>query len=577
MRALLPSENRLLRRVKIGTGVRSAVRALPDMPLGLDLEPEVDRLWFSIGVKADHGSVSPMHFTIKVLVEGQWTDVFSETLNDGANNWEDRVVTLAPRDMKAKRVLFEVTDSDADAGRITDAVWGAITFPRSASGKPPPNVILISLDTLAAGHLSALGNVPGVSPHLDEILKRSFFFTRAYAQYPSTFESHASLLTGSYPKNVRMRGPRITSNLLTDVLAKHGYFRAAITENAFVGSDFGFARGFESYDDGRSQFGKKVPGDAENTFEKAVAWLREFGAHGPFFLFVHTYEVHEPYVLKDAGARETARKVDADYEGRFAESFPGRTVTEAHNTGESLLSEEETRHLAALYAGEINFLDRVLGRFMEELATLSIAERTLLVFLSDHGEEFGEHGKLTHGQNLYNTALHVPLAFYWPGKINAGASATPVQILDVMPTALELTGLTKSWNVDGQSLAATILAGKEPIAPRPVFSELWKVRGECGEPDLQTDCGVERFSVQTSRFKLVRSRIPSFERLYDLVDDPGETKDVSGKFGEELERHRALLEAYVRSGAMKGADDAAQTGQIGEETRERLRALGYLE
>ncbi|MBI4515864.1 MAG: sulfatase [Deltaproteobacteria bacterium] len=436
---------------------------------------------------------------------------------------------------------------------------------------------MICLDTLGAPHLSSFGNVSGVSPNIDKFLGQAFSFRRAYAQYPSTLSSHASLFTGLYPRSHGLYGEIDNSHLdkatLASVLAHHGYLTVAITEDAYVSSDFGFDTGFDWYDNGEADFTQGFAGGAQATFDKASRWLDEYGSHSTFFLFVHTYEVHAPYTIKDAPARAIADLIAPDYRGTFSDFYPGRLPMLAHNSGRAPHSAADLTRLRALYAGEINYLDRLLGQFLLHLEATGLAGRTLIVLLSDHGEEFGEHGKIGHGETLHNQVLHVPLGFRLPGRGSSASSESPVEIVDVMPTILELIAVPAP-PVDGQSLVP-LMDGSAPQAAIAI-SELRTAWGECRRLRLPDGCRIEGLAVQDSRFKLMTSKIPVRELFYDLTTDPLETRDARGDFPAELEHHRKLLTEYA-AGTLSQPPAAVAPMQVGEETRERLRALGYTE
>jgi len=146
----------------------------------------------------------------------------------------------------------------------------------------------------------------------------------------------------------------------------------------------------------------------------------------------------------------------------------GGLIELGHNRGRNPLGPGELRRLRALYAAEVEYLDRVVDSFFKHLSTLGIADKTLVILLSDHGEEFGEHGKLGHGETLHNQALHVPLAFYWPGVIKPGRDQTPVQLVDVMPTVLDLLSVTPPAKLDGGSLGPTLRAVARPAMRAPL-------------------------------------------------------------------------------------------------------------
>src|SRR6266576_1217533 len=290
-----------------------------------------------------------------------------------------------------------------------------------------PNIILITLDTTRADRMGFLGSSRGLTPNLDALAKQCVVFTRAYAQEPLTTPSHAALLTGTYPQfnHVADLGVPLAKDLpyLPDVLRRRGYHTAA-----FVGAYIldpkshtapGFDRGFDTYDAG---FHKRRAGEyryssverrAEDVVKHALAWLNKH-PQGPFFLWLHFYDPHDPYDPPEP------------FNSRFA---------------------------SAPYDGEIAYTDSVLGKFFATLHTRGLYQGTLIAVAADHGEAFGEHGELRHGIFVYDETIHVPLLFKLPGGRSAGKRIeTRVALADVAPTILRLTGLPVPAAMQGQSL-----------------------------------------------------------------------------------------------------------------------------
>jgi arylsulfatase A-like enzyme len=574
-------------KVKLGPSTRTAIAVPLPSSFEADIDPATTRLTFSMGARGEAQSPDVV-FVIGADNDGHWRTVFTEVVQP-TSTWLDRRLDLQALSPGSRKLRFQVGAAQPTAAPV-EPFWGSVAVlgpdrPRvsllASVREAPPNVILISLDTLGADHLSSFGNLPSVSPEIDDILQQSFSFRRAYAQYPNTPVSHASIFTGLYPRHHGMyeTSPHLQSETLADVLAAHGYVTVAITEDAFVSSDFGFDYGFDWYDNGVEQTvnaDDKTIGNAKGTFEKAEAWLTEYAGRAPFFLFVHTYEVHAPYTPRDEEARAVADAIDPGYKGPFEREYPCGLWELGHNTGVHSMPEHEVARLPALYAGEINYLDRIVGSFMQQLASLPAADRTLVVLTADHGEEFNEHGKLGHGETLFNHVLHVPLGFYWPGKIASGTSEAPVELIDIMPTVLDLLSVKAPPNLDGTSLRPVISGKPSGVADRPVLSELHTAFGDCRRLHLEGTCVVDRVAVQTADFKFMSSQIPQFEVLYDLGRDPGETHDVIQDFPAEATRYRTLAQRYAAEQPQQAFPAAAPTAAMDEETRERLRALGYL-
>jgi arylsulfatase len=577
------------RKVRIGNTTRNAIAAQGDFAVPVD---GGDVVLLSMGVRPlDPHRVT--RFVVEAHLYGHWQTVLDEALPDDMNQWIDRRLDLRRLAPQATRLAFKAIAEGEVRSSADAAFWGSVTILRSrlplwrawfeAPRPRPPSVILVSLDTLGADHLGK----PGVSPHLDRFLRDHFALRRAYVHYPNTLVSHASMLSGLYPKHHRVYGdnPSFEARSLASRLAEHGYLTNAITEDAYVGSEFGYDAGFDWFDNGNSS-NEAIQGNAAETFAHAAQWLDAFSSSVPFFLFVHTYDVHTPYVPRDAEALAVSHRLNPGYQGRFAESYEAGMIEIAHNAGNRLLPAADCAQLQALYGGEINYLDRVAGEFLDTIAALADADQILLIVTADHGDEFGAHGKLGHGETLHNEVLHVPLGFSWPGHIKPGSDEAPVQSVDIVPTILDLAGLPPAVGLDGVSLAPALIGGKR-LVPRPAFAELREIpfafqraeEGRCGDFGLPPDCQVHRRAVQTERFKMIRSKFPAFELLYDLSADPGELHDVAAQFPKEAVQLRAMLDAYDAdsSAATPAAVNAAPTKTVDAATRERLRALGYVE
>ena len=561
-----------LQELRLGSETRAAVCVPPDTTLSLEVEARVSRLLASVGAEKPASAAPSASFSIVEKTSGESRLLLETGLSGDRQGWRDHAIDLAPA-AGPRHFELRTRATTEGAGKLC---WGAVRFLGTAPAAlaAAPNVLLLSLDTLGASYLGGFGHVRGVSPRIDALLDESFSFRRAYTQYPGTLVAHTSLFTGLHPVNhgrydrsFELRGS------FAGELARQGYLSAAFTENANVGSAFGFAAGFDRWDDGEGRGFEAVSGNASTTFANAEAWLAGPARDTRFFLFVHTYEVHSPYAppAEDVGIADALTPGDA-------RTFPPKDLSVAilrHNQGLAAVPERDAQRFRALYTAEIHHLDRVVGRFLDRLEALGLADDTLLIVTSDHGEQFGEEGKLGHGQTLHNRVLHVPLGFRWPGRVQPGRHDAPVGLVDVVPTLFDLVGFPGPAGRDGRSLAPLLRGEATQLPPRPAFAELQRDRGECQAWPGPGRCWLGRYAVLTDRYKYVSSEFPAWERLYDLEHDPGEAHDVKDERPQELARHRALLEGYrsQASADAPAADDAA----LDALTRDRLEALGYIE
>jgi arylsulfatase A-like enzyme len=369
------------------------------------------------------------------------------------------------------------------------------------------NVILISLDTLRADHLGCYGYSRSTSPFLDQLAERGTLFETAIVQLPGTLPSHMSMFTGLYPNEHGVFPPNgvLRSNIptLPEILHNSGYRTAGFTEGGFVAGHFGFDRGFDRFDDEVP----KLTNDVEVVFSRGLEFLQEARGSQPFFLFLHTYAIHDPYYpplpyttlyLDGLGTPES-------YEDQFGfyrhSEMPLMTPERANEhsrvfnatrnlinrglppgadlpTGPHLVAENrsETRNITpealayytSLYDASINYVDDVLRAFFGSLEKLAVLDDTIIIITSDHGEEFLEHGKLAHEQ-VYQECLHVPLIILSPEHEKGRRVQDIVRSIDFAPTIYELTRVVPPTPVSGLSLVP-LLEGSQNWPAQEAFA-----------------------------------------------------------------------------------------------------------
>ncbi len=318
--------------------------------------------------------------------------------------------------------------------------------PAGEAPGPTRGVILISLDALRPDHLGTYGYRRPTSPFLDSLAGRGAVFERAVAQYPSTLASHLSIFTGLYPQEHGVFRPEtVLAEAIETVperLRAAGLRTAGHTEGGFMSGGYGFARGFESFTDTRYQ----ADTDVERTFRRGVEFLEGLAEGERFFLFLHTYSIHDPYTPPP------------DYAGMFwsGEPPPGAFASNgqnlrAANRGELAVTPEIVDWLVAGYDGSIRYVDDVLAQFWQRVEQLGLADETTLIVTSDHGEAFYEHGKLAHTQ-VYPEDLAIPLIVVHPGLERGVRVPALVEAIDLAPTLCELAGVEAPAEISGRSL-----------------------------------------------------------------------------------------------------------------------------
>ena len=422
--------------------------------------------------------------------------------------------------------------------RFIAAILLVGTVGPAASRQPPapvprrPNVLLITLDTVRADRMGFLGSARGLTPALDGLARQAIVFERAYAQAPITTVSHATILTGTFPPfhHVSDFGSPLAASMpyLPSIFRDAGYATAAFVGSLVLdprsGTAPGFDRGFDRYDAGfrvrrqREDRYQTLERRGADVAARATQWIAERG-RSPWFAWVHFYDAHDPY------------DPPADLKRRFA---------------------------AAPYDGEVAAVDRAVAALLPAAGT-----NTIVAVAGDHGEALGDHGEDTHGVFLYDAVLHVPLVVKLPGPRGAGARVnTRVRLADLAPTLLDAAGLTIPREMQGETLLAQ--PPKPALGDRPAYAETDYPRHAFGWSMLA--------SWRNDRFLLVRAPRPE---LYDLVSDPGATRNLAAARPRVVDGMSAELEQFVRRSA--GAPDAGR-GRTPTDPAlaERLAALGYV-
>jgi choline-sulfatase len=392
---------------------------------------------------------------------------------------------------------------------------------------PKAPIVLISIDTLRSDHLPAYGYRGVETPAIDRLRRDAVLFERAYSHVPLTLPSHCSILSGRLPgehgvrDNVGYLFDAVKQQSLPVVLGKAGYATGGAVSAVVLRGATGISGGFDFWDSqvqlqlaaGLAQ--SRRPG--KETARLAIDWLRQVSGR-PFFLFLHLYEPHSPYVPPEPFA---------------------------------------SRYKESPYDGEIAAADAVVGEVLAELDRLGLYERAIVVLLSDHGEGLGEHGEKEHGLLLYRTTLQVPLLLKLPGLRFAGTSvAAPAQLVDVYPTLLSLVGIEPASGRKGRSLLALRPGGAAAAEQRELYAETYYPRLHFGWSELS--------SLIRGRFHYIHGPDPE---LYDLGADPVELHDV-----RQVERRAfAELRGRIRGYQQQLTAPAA----VDEETARALAALGY--
>ncbi|MEM8962739.1 MAG: sulfatase [Acidobacteriota bacterium] len=431
----------------------------------------------------------------------------------------------------------------------------------AAPEAPPPdtpNVVLVVVDTLGARHVGAWGG-EAETPRIDRLAKTGCRFSRAFAPTPWTQPTIASLFTGRMPHEhgvVRLFDSLDESHVtLAERLADAGYDTAAVVSHHLIGRKYGYGQGFDVYDDAIGDDNEGITGGAVT--DQAIAWLRSRGDdEDPYFLFVHYFDPHMPYLDHDDWALTVP--------GYYGPIRPGMGAWEMRELRGGL-DEDDRRQLRALYLEEIAYTDREVGRLLDVVDAMG--EDTMTLFTADHGEELLEHGWIGHTRTLFDELLHVPLVVAKPGKIAPCEIDVPVSVLDLMPTILDVAQAPAERETTGRSLLP--LVEGEELAMVDLFAEVsftpWSNKPE----------RVEKTAFATALIrgdlKIIHDLGAGRWSLYDRGVDPAEQSNLFGRHPASRELKRDLMQWS----ADRKLDDSGPRLEPDTETVERLRALGY--
>ena len=447
--------------------------------------------------------------------------------------------------------------------------------------QPRPNLVLITLESLRTDHVGAYGGhsrghpeLP-ITPHLDAFAAGAIRFDDAHAVSSWTLTSHASLFTGLYPSAHRAVHPldRLSDSYptLAEMLAAAGYQTAGVVSGPYLRRAHNLSQGFELWEDGIASLTSRLA-HADVTspaMEKALHRFIETQRDParPFFLFAYFWDPHYDYLPPPP------------YDSQFVGPDAQRIDLSRYETNPAIepgMAPAQLAYVLSQYAGEIRWTDEHLGRFFDLLKRNGLWENTAILITADHGEEFFEHGEKGHKHNLFAETVHVPLLLKLPGSAVGRVDRRLVSHVDVLPTLLELAGLTAEFPHQGRSLLEA-----SPPAPRAIFFDLlstWYYR----RPEGSTFDVSERWhGVREGAQKLVwrdGERSVPVRGLFDVAHDPAERDDVSSANATRVQELEALYEAQRRdSEAIAAKHSPGGTAELSPRELESLRALGYID
>lgn len=456
---------------------------------------------------------------------------------------------------------------DTALALLASATTFSCSSDASEAERERPNVLLITLDTTRADRLGCYGYGVDTSPNLDALAADGVRFDLAISTAAVTPMSHASILTGLNPDRHGLRVfYGMTGHTLTDehvslatILGAEGWRTGAFISAYPASERFGLNQGFETFDTGVEDWvqeqdpGKLLPREgawqskrvgpaqrrADATTDGALSWLGE--SDEPFFLWLHYFDPHDSSLVPSP---------------RLLERF-------------SALPTRGKNPLLELYDAEIFFMDRHIGRVLDELRASGRYDDTIVVAIADHGQGLGDHDWFPH-RLLYQEQIRVPMICRFPGLPRGVEVSALVRNIDVFPTILEALGLEGPDGVQGESLAALVRGEEEP--GRYGYAEALNTIDVHAPPNLAERHRDLLFTVMDRDWKLIHHKErPENSELYDLREDPGETRNVIGENPEVARRLRAELDSL---GAME-IEIREPATPMSEEAAAKLRALGY--
>ena len=410
-----------------------------------------------------------------------------------------------------------------------------------------PNVLIYLIDTLRRDRLGIYGNQRDISPNIDEFAAQAIVFEHVVSQSSWTKASVASIFTGMWPPAHGATGWKhvLAAELptLAEALGGAGYQTVAFSGNPNIVKAYGMDQGFQDF-----YRPLKRPSDKLNLM--VFEWLDQRALDRPFFLYVHTMDPHAPYQPPEPFRKRFAP--DADQMPRWQPSWKWPI--------------EALPFLSSLYDAEIAFNDASFGALTEELRQRGLFDNTLIVLISDHGEEFKEHGRWRHGATLYSESLEVPMIAKLPGQSKGRRVTSPVQQIDVMPTILDALNIATPDSVEGQSLLRVEGRSEtmDGATPPRIFSHL-----KLGNSPLI-------HSLIDNDWKLVRTQSEWGVKieLFNWKVDRDEVENLA-----ELNPIRAawMEQTIDRKLAMTDLPPPSEDAVVDPEIEEALEALGYLE
>lgn len=524
-----PGDAPLARKVRLGRDTREALVVPAGKTVSKAVEVPVDSV-LSFAIARAPRNTADLRFRLAFREEdGAVTVLLDEELPvEEAAGWRGHALSL--RALAGRSGHLEASAKTTGTGQHHDGVaFWATPVLSGGHGPRRPNVILLSLDTLGSSHLSTYGAREVADDFLTRLARKGAVFENSFAASSVTHASHGSLLTGRAPLDGSLfwlGGEGLEEDTVATELRRLGYLTAAFTGGILVTASLGFDRGFDEFYQQDTLEGAPLErSDIDGLLRRAESWIA--GQPSPWFVFLHSYEVHTPYYRR---APASGRETPEPHEYYNVEHMKGHNPLAVADVGPFLrrlgpdgnevarggeaIDHHDVEELRAAYESEIAFLDRALERFFTRLESKGQLTDTIIVVTSDHGEAFFEHKLLEHGL-LYDENLRVPLVIVAPGRLPEGVRVEePVTALDVVPTILDLVGAQPPRVFTGRSLVGALRG--LPLDPAPSYA--FVPGNGLAVADSAGLKLIRRLALLNENF--------GRDELFDRVADPGERTDL---------------------------------------------------
>jgi arylsulfatase A-like enzyme len=591
------TEREHLATVKSGVGWQglrdifreSLVSRAPET-LRLDVDvPANGRLEMALGTMEDH----PPTFKVTAADGAVEPRVLLEHTVTTPNRWEWQSLDLG--DFAGRRVSLSLSLASDRPGTI--GLWGTPTIRgRSAvTASAPRGVILIHADTLRPDHLGLYGHSRDTAPFLARLAKEGATFTHAFAQAGWTKVSTPSFMTSLYPTThgVHAIPDRLPAAATTaaEVYRAAGYATVSYSSVMFTGLGTNLHQGYEELHERTSvdtgpQYASKT---ARAYVDRATEWIEQH-RDAPFFMYLHVFDPHSPYEPRRPWDAMWADATKRDEHVKQLDALR-KVIANPFMADRGMATRDEMlkagvdpsvylAHELDWYDGSIRGLDAELARLFERLRALQLDRDIAVAFLSDHGTEFQDHGRMFHGQSVYGELMHVPLVVRWPAGLEGGRTIDePVQLVDVLPSLLDLSGIAHPKGIQGQSLLPLLRPAPDGGASgwkrRPVILEK---QPQGGEEHPQATVA---HAIIDGNWKLIHNTVrppdsPEYE-LYEFPKDRFDKNNVAAEHPDVVVRLSKALNGWrTMATAARLKPDTEMTKTLSAEELQRLRSLGYV-